>query len=311
MAIFISTFLNTGLLILLTGANTASTFLSFLPLRGTYTDLTPNWYLDIGPALTRTMLINSVWPYIDFAISIGMKLAFRAKDSCCLCWKRDTKCLTIQQYVNLYSGPRHLMHFKYAAMLNTIWVTFMFGLALPLLFPIAAFTFINYYFVERILLTYYYQKPPMYDEKLNKIALAWLKFAPLLMMAFGYWTMGNRQIFSNVIVPLEFTSSTLETDHYGDPNAGPELPLFVIGCILTVYFFIWHPIKYFCKSRGNCMDHDDNDVDEHLGTYYQCLSLYDRKRWLAEELYNRNKLGISTMSEITLEKISTVKPRKR
>ena len=87
------------------------------------------------------------------------------------------------------------MHFKYAAILNTIWVTFMFGLALPLLFPIAALTFINYYFCEKVLLTYYYQKPPMYDEKLNKTALAWVKFAPLLMMAFGYWIMGNRQIF--------------------------------------------------------------------------------------------------------------------
>ena len=52
-------------------------------------------------------------------------------------------------------------------------------------------------------------------------------------------------------------------------------------------------------------------MDEHLGSYYQCLSLYDRKRWLAEELYNRNKLGISTMTKVTLEKIRTVKPKKR
>ena len=175
---------------MLTGANTENTFLFFLPLRGSYTDLTPNWYLDIGPALTKTMLINSIYPYIDFCISIGMKLAFRAKDSCC--WSRNTKCLTIQQYVNLYAGPQHLMHFKYAAILNTVWVTFMFGLALPELFPIAAFTFFNYYFCERVLLTYYYQKPPMYDEKLNSTALAWAKFAPLLMMSFGYWIMGNK-----------------------------------------------------------------------------------------------------------------------
>ena len=84
------------------------------------------------------------------------------------------------------------MHFKDAAILNTVWVTFMFGLALPMLFPIAAFTFFNYYFCEKVLLTYYYQKPPMYDEKLNNTALAWAKFAPMLMMAFGYWIMGNK-----------------------------------------------------------------------------------------------------------------------
>ena len=199
VAIFISTFLNTGLLILLTGANTSHTFLSWLPLRGSYTDLTPNWYLDIGPALTKTMFINSIYPYIDFCIGFGPKLLFRLKDSC---FQNKTKCLTIQQYVNLYAGPEYLMHFKYAAILNTVWVTFMFGLALPMLFPIAAFTFFNNYVVERLLLTYYYKKPPMYDEKLNNTALAWAKYAPILMMAFGYWIMGNKQIFQNVIVPL-------------------------------------------------------------------------------------------------------------
>ena len=97
--------------------------------------------------------------------------------------------------MNLYAGPDYLMHFKYAAILNTVWVTFMFGLALPRLFPIAAFTFFNNYVVERLLLTYYYKKPPMYDEKLNNTALAWAKYAPILMMAFGYWIMGNKQIF--------------------------------------------------------------------------------------------------------------------
>ena len=190
------------------------------------------------------MLINSIYPYIDFCISIGMKLAFRAKDSCC--WRRDTKCLTIQQYVNLYAGPQHLMHFKYAAILNTVWVTFMFGLALPMLFPIAAFTFFNYYFCERVLLTYYYQKPPMYDEKLNSTALAWAKFAPLLMMSFGYWIMGNKQIFSNTIVPLVFTTKVVETEHYGYPDIGQELPLFIVGCCMAVYFFVWAPMKYCC-----------------------------------------------------------------
>jgi hypothetical protein len=93
LAIFIATFLNTGLLILLTGANTQSTILSWIPLKGTYTDLTQNWYLDIGPALISTMTLNSIYPYIDIGISFGMKLAFRLLDTCC-CTRR-TKKLTI------------------------------------------------------------------------------------------------------------------------------------------------------------------------------------------------------------------------
>ena len=48
------------------------------------------------------------------------------------------------------------MHFKYATILNTVFVTMMYGIALPLLWPVAAFTFLNYYIAERVLLTYYY-----------------------------------------------------------------------------------------------------------------------------------------------------------
>ena len=160
------------------------------------------------------------------------------------------------------------MHFKYAALLNTIWVVFMFGLALPMLFPIAAFTFFNYYLCEKLLLTYYYQKPPMYDEKLNSTALSWAKYAPLLMMSFGYWIMGNKQIFSNTIVPLEFTSKTLFTDHSGNPDVGQELPLFIVGICLCVFFFIWLPIRYICVKKGCCKEKDEEDVDEDLGTYF-------------------------------------------
>ena len=48
------------------------------------------------------------------------------------------------------------MHFQYATILNTVFVTFMYGLALPMLFPIAAFTFLNLYVSEKLLLAYYY-----------------------------------------------------------------------------------------------------------------------------------------------------------
>ena len=70
-------------------------------------------------------------------------------------------------------------------------VTFMYGLALPLLFPIALISFFVVYMVERLTLTYYFRKPPMYDEKMNAAAISLLKWAPVFMMAFGYWAMGN------------------------------------------------------------------------------------------------------------------------
>lgn len=87
------------------------------------------------------------------------------------------------------------MSYKYAAILNQIWVTLMYGVAIPILFPIAAFAMFNYYIVDRFLLTYYYRKPPIYDDKLNRAALSAMIYSPLLMLFFGYWCMGNMQLF--------------------------------------------------------------------------------------------------------------------
>ena len=84
------------------------------------------------------------------------------------------------------------MHFKYAAMLNVIFVTFMYGLAVPLLFVFAFLFFGVSYIVERVTLAYSYRKPPMFDDVLNKSAIRVLKVAPLFMMFFGFWAMGNR-----------------------------------------------------------------------------------------------------------------------
>ena len=160
-------------------------------------DLDVNWYTDIGDALIWTMLINSVYVYLGFVMQATMMIVFRSLDKGCknfwTCTQTDqTKTKTIQQYVNLYAGPVHLMHFKYATAMNTILTAFMYALALPLMFPIGALTFINIYVVEKLCVAYWYQKPPMYGAELNGSALAIMRWAPLTYFAMGYWIMGNK-----------------------------------------------------------------------------------------------------------------------
>lgn len=44
-----------------------------------------------------------------------------------------------------------------------------------------------------------------------------MKYAPLLLLFFGYWCMGNMQIFNNQLVPLVNTSVPITTDHFVYP----------------------------------------------------------------------------------------------
>jgi hypothetical protein len=140
------------------------------------------------------MFIQAIYPLIEFGYTYPMKWVFRWLD------KRGgvkTKKITIQQYVNLHAGPDHALHFKYSSVMTVTYMTFMFGVALPVLFPIAAIAFFVLYTVERLTITFFYRKPPMYDEKMNSAAIGILKYSPIFMMFFGFWILGNQQIFEN------------------------------------------------------------------------------------------------------------------
>jgi len=81
--------------------------------------------------------------------------------------------------------------------LNTVFITMMFGTGLPILFPIAMISLFVIYVVEKGMLYYGYREPPHYDKSLNAAVLNILLFAPLFLLAFGYWMLSNKQLISN------------------------------------------------------------------------------------------------------------------
>jgi len=88
------------------------------------------------------------------------------------------------------------MHYKYSTLLNTTFVTMLFGAGMPLLFPVAAATFMVFYMIENYKFYWAYKQPPAYDEKLNTYALRTLEKAPLLLLGFGYWMLSNHQLLA-------------------------------------------------------------------------------------------------------------------
>lgn len=52
------------------------------------------------------------------------------------------------QYIELYAGPEYLIQLRYSSLLVIIFSTFMYGLFIPILFPIALVAVINYFIVE-------------------------------------------------------------------------------------------------------------------------------------------------------------------
>ena len=116
------------------------------------------WYKDIGLTLINAMVFNIYWPVLEFIAFYCLRVFFRVIDRglfTCNSWRTRSK--TIQKYVDIYSGPEYMIHYKYSAILNITFITFMYGAGMPILFPIAFASFITLYLMERLLVAYSYR----------------------------------------------------------------------------------------------------------------------------------------------------------
>ena len=192
--------MNTGFLLLLVQANLIEVN---IPLarsifnQGPFYDYLPKWYVAIGYKLTQTMIINSIFLYVEFGIAWSKSFVLRRMDRKFGSDTYVTKKSTMQQYVDLYSGPEYMIHFKYSGILNVTFVAMMYGLGMPILFPIAAFNFFNLYTLERLTTAYFYQMPPTFDDQMTKNALGIMRWGAVFYLFFGYWMLSSKVIFDN------------------------------------------------------------------------------------------------------------------
>ncbi len=82
LIVFVITFINTGILLLLAEANTNQIkLLSWVPLlNGPFPDLTEDWYISIAPSLVLTMFLNSLTPYIELIAFLLKRVILKGKD---------------------------------------------------------------------------------------------------------------------------------------------------------------------------------------------------------------------------------------
>lgn len=193
--VFVCQFFNTGVLPMMVTANMQGqlpeSWVKGFNLMGPDSDFNTQWFINIGSTILGAMQLNILMPVALECVYYVMRLAFRFKDRAKMALGQKTQCTTIQQYVNIWAGSLYLMQFKYSGILTIIYISFMFGAGMPMLFPLAAAAFYVLYLLETLSLHYIHQTPPAYDVELNDACLGKLQFAPLLLLGFGYWMTTN------------------------------------------------------------------------------------------------------------------------
>ena len=102
-----------------------------------------------------------------------------------------TKQSSMSKYKEIYGGASYTLHFKYSEFLNVTFICMMYGVGIPILFPVAVVYFLIAYVCERISLAFLFKMPPAIGMTLTNEALGHLEYAPLLLVTNAYWMLGN------------------------------------------------------------------------------------------------------------------------
>jgi hypothetical protein len=189
----------------------------------------------------------------------------------------------MQLYIDIYSGPEYMIHFKYSGMMNITFITMMYGLGMPILFPIAAWAYFVLYSVERLLVAYFYQLPPTFDDKLTKNAMNTLRWAAVLHLLVGYWMLSNYQIFQNFWEYIPTPQTLMRTNHtLSTIRVDQGAPLILMGAAVAIIIFMQAFFKKTLRRWGFSFGGAKINVDENLPFFFTAIKLKDAD-WLIKE----------------------------
>lgn len=195
---FFLTLFNSSILILLINANFSGTGIPLWFIDGFYGDFNANWFAYVAPIFITPMFIKcAVAPIVPIAkflikqiLILWDKRGLLFSKLCYSSLPRNedeanrTEIYTSQKinlkYANLFSGDKLELSNPYPKVLVSIMISMMFGLGLPVLFPLTLIFIVVIYITFKVCVVCLYQKPPLFDDSLSKIFMYNLKYASLL-----------------------------------------------------------------------------------------------------------------------------------
>lgn len=295
---FIAVLVNSAFIPMLITANFSEYKFNF-GFNGPFNDFNMYWYTMTGNVILHAQIFNCYFPIILFTIMWSIRALKRLLDRSCTSNRYKTKAKSIQTYIDKYSGPEFLIHNKYNAVINDVFIAMIFGFGMPMLFPITVASLCVRYIMEVSCLFYCYKEPPTYDRAISDWVYAILLVAPAFFLSFSYWQISNMQLLSNdYLTPITLMSDIVPSQHTISTIFGKEGWQSPSWLLLTAFVFMLSVIvlknafapqlkKLFkLKDAG-----EDEHIDEGLEPYWQAIHKCQLRWTLAEEDNCRNNIG--------------------
>ena len=133
-------------------------------------------------------------------------------------------------------GPELLFEYRYSTMMNTVFITLMYGTGMPILYLFAAISLFLSYWVDKATILRIYQTPPRYDITLQKTTREWTNLAILFHFLIGFWMFSNSIIFDSGDEDIAGASADDGISH---------IDTFLSKVNLQDRINSWHTLAYF------------------------------------------------------------------
>ena len=141
----------------------------------------------------------------------------------------------------------------------------------------------------------------MLDDTLQNNCLYYIKWGAFFYIAFGWWSLTNRQMFENVVIPLRYQEDLDEYDHtIKSVLKGHYLYVFYLALIILAIIIIqelYDLAIYLFWTQENF--HTDT---EGLLDYPECMNSNELDNYIKEEELVRTKYGYKKMFDQTLKR---------
>ena len=208
------------------------------------------------------------------------------------------------KYLDLKAGPEYIMDYKIANTTTILFIAIVIGPILPLLYPIGFIALVVQYITEKVSLDRFYRLPKKQDESLTIINIKMLMASPFLALSLSIWAMGNRQMFDNVIDPIQ-SQGDIVLSHHLIGNWNHMIPDYThvhMLCIgLVASFVVIAGISVYQYIQWECYDKQRNI--RVLPNYTNSLNMQSCEDVYKDEKLFRERGGFKIFSDRAYDKL--------
>lgn len=211
--LFLFTYLNMAFTVLIAFGkigNLPIMLRKFYIFQGQYSDFSSHWYPTAGVYFLTAFFINAV---MDIVLKLGMYYVVIPIMQCysypAVRKMSSHRVVTQYELNHMLVGPVFDTSINYAHFLSMFFFAMTYATGLPIMMPLAFAALSIVFFVDRLMLLRFNQKPPQMGDEVMQIVLKLLPFAGIIRLAFGCWMYSSPDIFG-------VSLSTPILDYYND-----------------------------------------------------------------------------------------------